>query len=788
VPTGGSRSAFAFISTSGAFGSVQRADTAVVNAGNSNELRADRAEIQQAGNGEMDEDELIGAGEEIYADNCATCHRLDGSGSGGYPALDGNALVTDEDPSGLIDIITHGRAQMPAFGDQLADDEIAAVASYVRTSWSNEASVVQVADVSGEQDGESAEDEQDAGQPEEAAQDEDDEQDEEQGAGEQAGGPTPIPIIIQIQIAVVTPGSGPPAAEADDAQAAPEQAEGEEAETAAEATPSPEANAGEGEAEETETPDAGEAGDADAAQDAAEATPTPAAGAGDDAEEDGAAGAGGPAAAGVAMQEEDDAAATATPTPTPAAGAGGDQSEEEQAAGDDDAAGDPEEPAEELDEEEAEAEQEAAGEDQSVAGQEVPQSVVQPNGTLPGDPAIQLVKVADGLIDPINVTSAPDGSGRVFIVERIGRVLIVEDGELLEEPFLDISDNMKIDFLEQGLLGLAFHPEYADNGRFFVYYTDWRTNGDSVLAEFRVSDDDPNRADPNSARVLLTADQPFINHNGGNLIFGPDGYLYLALGDGGMAGDPYRNAQKLDTLLGSILRLDIDTDSPQGYTIPEDNPFAGRVLYSSMANNQAQDGSYVPNARPEIWVYGLRNPWQFSFDRETGDVYIADVGQAGWEEINFLAAGEQGGQNFGWPELEGSHCYLDEECGRLGVLPVAEYANPDEGCSITGIGVYRGEEFSSLDGIYFAADWCSGRIWGLMQDEGGEWQFAELLDTDLLITGAGEGEEGDLYVTVCNCQFGRNYDPFANPGGTLWRIVAADQVPDGAETATADTE
>jgi glucose/arabinose dehydrogenase/predicted lipoprotein with Yx(FWY)xxD motif len=410
-------------------------------------------------------------------------------------------------------------------------------------------------------------------------------------------------------------------------------------------------------------------------------------------------------------------------------------------------------------------------------------SAVQPEGTLPGEPSIQLVKVADGLIDPVNVAAPADGSNRIFIVERTGTIRILQDGELLDEPFLDISDTVRTGFLEQGLLGLAFHPNYSENGRFFVYYIDYRTNGDSVLAEFQVSDGDANVADPESARVLLTHDQPFINHNGGNLTFGPDGYLYLSLGDGGLAGDPYRNAQDLSNILGSIIRIDVDADVRRGYAIPEDNPFSGMVLYSPTANNEAQDGGYIPDAAPEIWVYGLRNPWEFSFDRETGDLYIADVGQNEWEEINFVAAGEQGGQNFGWPDLEASHCYVDENCTPTGVLPVAEYANPEPGCSITGIGVYRGGQSTTLDGIYFSSDFCSGKVWGLTRNDQNEWLFAELLDTELLVTGAGEGEDGELYVAACNCQFGRNYDPFANPGGTLWRIVQSDQVPEGAETA-----
>jgi glucose/arabinose dehydrogenase/uncharacterized cupredoxin-like copper-binding protein len=414
--------------------------------------------------------------------------------------------------------------------------------------------------------------------------------------------------------------------------------------------------------------------------------------------------------------------------------------------------------------------------------------VVTPGGTLPGSPAIQLVKVAEGLADPVNVAAPNDGSNRLFVVERPGRIRIVDDGQLLEAPFLDIVEIVKSDYLEQGLLGLAFHPDYATNGRFFVYFTDWRTNGDSFLVEYRTSAD-PNVADPESARVLLTHDQPYVNHNGGTLHFGPDGYLYLSLGDGGLAGDPYRNAQDLGNLLGKILRLDVDGDDGDVYRVPADNPFSGQVLDSPSAQDAAQDGGYLPGARPEIWAYGLRNPWQFSFDRVTGDLYIADVGQNQWEEVNFVAAGSMPGQNFGWPAMEAGHCYpADEDCRPVGVLPVAEYDHADENCSITGIGVYRGAVSTSLDGLYFSADYCSGKVWGLGRDTSGAWVFAELLDTELQVSGAGMDEAGELYVTTCACEYQRGYDPEASLGGMVWRLVAADQVPEGAETAAGQAD
>jgi glucose/arabinose dehydrogenase len=440
-------------------------------------------------------------------------------------------------------------------------------------------------------------------------------------------------------------------------------------------------------------------------------------------------------------------------------------------------------------------------------------TVAQPGGDLGEGVEIQLVKVADGLIDPINVASANDGSGRLFIVERVGFIRILnEDGTLVDAPFLDISDAVLTAFLEQGLLGLAFHPDYENNGLFYVNYVDARTNGDLFVVEYKVSEDDPNVADPESARVLYTIDEPYRNHNGGTMHFGPDGYLYIAVGDGGLAGDPYNTAQDINDVLGSILRIDVNVEGDAPYAIPDDNPFASGagiavteeyietgVLPSIAANQQAQTGAYRPGARPEIWYYGLRNPWQFTFDSETGDMYLVDVGQVAWEEINVIPAGSRGGLNFGWEFMEGGHCYPPEEsvetaredspaapygvlqgCSVVGVPPVAEYSH-EVGCSITGMGVYRGEEFANLDGVYFTSDFCSGRVWGLAQDDGGVWQFEELLHTGLKATGSGTSESGDVYLTACECEFGGDYDPFENPAGTLWRVVAADQVPEGAE-------
>ena len=411
----------------------------------------------------------------------------------------------------------------------------------------------------------------------------------------------------------------------------------------------------------------------------------------------------------------------------------------------------------------------------------------QPDGTLPGNPEVQLVQVASGLIDPVNVTNAGDGSGRIFVVERTGTIRIVQDGEVGETPFLDLSNAVKTDFLEQGLLGLAFHPDYAENGRFFVYYSGYLENGAMTLEEYAVSDDDPNVADPQSARTLFALQDPYVNHNGGTIKFGPDGYLYVAIGDGGLAGDPYDNAQDLDNMLGKIVRLDVDGEMPYG--IPEDNPFAVAGERVSIPS-RGEPGRYHPEGSPEIWSYGLRNPWQFSFDRENGDLYIADVGQNYWEEINVAPAGE-GGQNYGWDLLEGTHCYPADvtECQAYGVMPVAEYDHATGGCSVTGIGVYRGEESASLDGIYFNSDFCSGDVFGLTRDEAGDWVYQMLLDTSLFVTGSGEDEAGELYVTSCSCAFGRDYNPVEESNGMLWQLVEADQVAEDAEVApTAEPE
>lgn len=319
---------------------------------------------------------------------------------------------------------------------------------------------------------------------------------------------------------------------------------------------------------------------------------------------------------------------------------------------------------------------------------------------------------------------------RLFVLEQVGRIRIIENDELLPAPFLDIRDRVGSVDSEQGLLGLAFHPDYATpgakyEGTFFINYTDY--SGNTHISRFSVSGDDPYRADPSSEINYLTITQPYSNHNGGSLAFGPDGYLYAGVGDGGSQNDPQKNGQNLSALLGKVLRLDVDSVDGR-YAIPIDNPFA---------NDQ--------NARPEIWAYGLRNPWRMSFDRATGDLYIADVGQNTYEELNFQPAGSSGGQNYGWSIMEGNHCLSGGNCDQSGmVIPIFEYDH-SQGCSISGGYIYRGERYPEMSGNYFASDYCSGIIWRLFFD-GNRWLSDQLLDSDLLVSSFGEDVHGELYV------------------------------------------
>lgn len=351
------------------------------------------------------------------------------------------------------------------------------------------------------------------------------------------------------------------------------------------------------------------------------------------------------------------------------------------------------------------------GEDSPVAGNEPEPSV-----------ELSVELVAQGLEGAVHLT-APPLDDRVFLVEQPGRIrIIASDGNVLSTPFLDITDRVRC-CGERGLLSVAFHPMYATNGRFFVNYTG--EFGVTRVEGYQVSAN-PNLADASSAKLILEVDQPFSNHNGGLNLFGPDGMLYVGLGDGGSAGDPHGNGQNLNTLLGSILRIDVDGGDP--YLIPADNPFRT-----------------VPGARGEIWAYGLRNPWRFSFDRHLGQLYVADVGQNLWEEVNRVDA-TLGGVNYGWSVMEGAHCFGGGVCDQMGLTPpILEYGH-GAGCSITGGHVYRGSAIPELVGQYFYADYCRGWVRSLEVQGGGavethNWDVGGLGP----ITSFGEDGAGELY-------------------------------------------
>ncbi|MBN2550907.1 MAG: PQQ-dependent sugar dehydrogenase [Anaerolineales bacterium] len=343
---------------------------------------------------------------------------------------------------------------------------------------------------------------------------------------------------------------------------------------------------------------------------------------------------------------------------------------------------------------------------------------------IPDSSAFQWAAITTGLAKPVGLTHAGDGSGRIFVIEQSGLIRVIQADRLDPQSFLDIRDRVGSQGFEQGLLGLAFHPDYPENNTFYVNYTD--RDGNTVIARFQVSAADPGKADPTSEVQLLQVQQPYANHNGGEIAFGPDGYLYIGLGDGGSGGDPLGSGQSLATLLGKILRLNVNTEGP--YAIPPDNPFING------------------EGRPEIWAYGLRNPWRFSFDRLTGDLYIGDVGQSQWEEINFLPAGAAGGANFGWNLYEGSHPFKNDLAPGAAVIPpIAEYDH-NQGCSVTGGVVYRGTSLPAMQGVYLYGDYCSGNIWGLKQSANGSWENRLLFQGIGAISSFGEDEAGEVYL------------------------------------------
>jgi glucose/arabinose dehydrogenase len=353
-------------------------------------------------------------------------------------------------------------------------------------------------------------------------------------------------------------------------------------------------------------------------------------------------------------------------------------------------------------------------------------------------------RVARNLSKPVFITHSGDDSGRLYIVEKGGRIKILQNGTVRSTPFLNISAKVS-NGSEQGLLGLAFHPSYAANRRFFVNYTN--TAGDTVIAEYTRSLSNPNVADP-TGRILLTIDQPYSNHNGGMLTFGPDRYLYVGMGDGGDSGDPGNRAQRLTFLLGKILRIDIDNEAGgKRYAIPPGNPYAGPTA-----------------GLDEIWSYGLRNPWRFSFDSRTGDLWIGDVGQNRYEEINRSPAvnGVDAGKglNYGWRVLEGKTCFNPSSgCSTSGKTPPMAVYSHGSGCSVTGGYVYRGLAYRGLVGGYLFGDFCSGRIWALRAHGPASQSPVLMADTNLSISSFGEGPDGTIYVTDLG-------------SGDIWAIVA----------------
>ncbi|HWQ84562.1 MAG TPA: PQQ-dependent sugar dehydrogenase [Anaerolineales bacterium] len=365
-------------------------------------------------------------------------------------------------------------------------------------------------------------------------------------------------------------------------------------------------------------------------------------------------------------------------------------------------------------------------------------------------PPLEPILVTGGLTQPVHITHAGDGSGRLFIVEQRGAVRVFS-GSLLTEPLLDIQDQVRSTGGEEGLLSVAFPPGYAQKGYFYVYYTN--LDGDNQVSRFHLGNS-INSADPASEEVILLLPHPTnSNHNGGQLAFGPDGYLYIGTGDGGGTGDPFDNAQNLDSLLGKILRIDVEPEpampptgdfnafmpalhrgllavSPPAYHIPADNPFVS-----------------LAGARAEIWAYGLRNPWRFSFDRLTGDLWIGDVGQAQWEEIDLQLQASKGGENYGWDVMEGTHCYGFTPCDPTGkILPIFEYDHSGQRCSVTGGFVYRGSAYPDYFGTYFLADYCSREVWGLTLS--GDVLHREAFPAiDQQVTSFGEDENGEMYLT-----------------------------------------
>jgi glucose/arabinose dehydrogenase len=341
---------------------------------------------------------------------------------------------------------------------------------------------------------------------------------------------------------------------------------------------------------------------------------------------------------------------------------------------------------------------------------------------LPQPDSASWIEWAGGFRLPVDLAFLPNAPGVAYVLQQEGQIAVVDNGQVLPQPLLDLTGIAVRDGNEQGLLGIALDPLFSQNRTFYLNYTDRR--GDTVIASFQTNQNFLT-VDPASQKILLQVGQPYANHNGGSLAFGPDGFLYIALGDGGSANDPQGNGQNLDTLLGKILRIDVRGEP---YAIPADNPYT------------------TGGGRLEIWASGLRNPWKISFDSLRGDLYIADVGQGSWEEINVYPNAAPGGLNFGWDLREGSHPFEGTPAAELALAePVVEYSHAEGGCSVTGGFVYRGTALPDWQGVYLYGDYCTGIIWGLAP-QGENWQNVRLFDTDLIISSFGQDMQGEIYL------------------------------------------
>lgn len=445
-----------------------------------------------------------------------------------------------------------------------------------------------------------------------------------------------------------------------------------------------------------------------------------------------------------------------------------------------------------------------------LSAQDIPKiaaDVAKPGGKLASEIKLSLMRIADGFNDPVGVSSAHDGSGRIFVVERVGKIKVVKGGTVSATPFLDLTKNtplgteVQTGFVEQGLWAVAFHPKFKENGHFFVSYASLPFNGAHIVARYTIDPASPDSVSVEQAnksvKVIMNIPQPYYNHYGGGIQFGPDGYLYIGKGDAGWEGDPLDAGQRLDTLWAKMLRIDIDTPDTVAYRIPPTNPFATASQDRMMTLFGITEEGFSRikiGSRPEIWAYGLRNPYSFHFDKITGGLFIADVGQNHWEEVNWQPKSSKGGENYGWKHNQASHCHpltgANDVCPIVGVLPVSEYPHQEPypgarklaegwGCSIQGLGVAN---YAGMTNTYLTGDWCSGRVFATAWD-GKKWQLQELIQTDLQFTAGNNDEDGSILAVNCNCFYTDDRGPTTNPVGQLWRIMPTEKVPAGAVVA-----